>query len=537
MSPWLALLLPALSLQRAQRALDPALARTLALAIVEGPVQRQVVAGCNEAARNAGVERGMKLAAAQALARGLVAIARDPEREAGALRELGCWAGQFSPHVVVRPDGADALVLLETGSSERLFGGRQALRGRILRSLRALGYTSHEASAPTPRGALWLARARARGIAAPGEVGVQALRAALSPLPLSVPGWDERAVATLRALGLATVGEAMALPRDSFSRRLGPELVGDLDRALGACPDPMPAFLVPERFHAGLELPADIVHGEQLAFAVRRLLRSLEGFLRARNVAATHLLLRVHHSPRRTQPVPPTPVELSLAVPERDGERLARLFDERLARTTLPEPAIALDLLVERLEAFAPRNASFLPPAPEAAGRDEGGLRLAEMLCARLGEGRVFGLRLLDDHRPEHAYRVARLGEPAPSPPPLSRGERGDPSLPPLPPGEGPGVRAGGTRPLLLLPSPRPLSRDHEPLSLLAGPERIEAGWWAIPPGDADTAQDTAQDAAYGAAPGVQRDYFVARNGRGQVLWIYRELAPPRRWFLHGFFA
>ncbi|HEX7156746.1 MAG TPA: hypothetical protein VF229_05995, partial [Burkholderiaceae bacterium] len=58
------------------------------------------------------------------------------------------------------------------------------------------------------------------------------------------------------------------------------------------------------------------------------------------------------------------------------------------------------------------------------------------------------------------------------------------------------------------------------PLVLLAGPERIEAGWWDV-----------------GRRPTVHRDYFVARNRCGQTLWIYRELAAPRGWYLHGFFA
>jgi protein ImuB len=87
-------------------------------------------------------------------------------------------------------------------------------------------------------------------------------------------------------------------------------------------------------------------------------------------------------------------------------------------------------------------------------------------------------------------------------------------------------------RPLLLLPAPHPLP-DEEPLALLAGPERIETGWWAQ---DGDGFANTAGDEP-ARPPGMRRDYFVARNGRGQLLWVYRDLAPPRHWFLHGYFA
>ena len=47
------------------------------------------------------------------------------------------------------------------------------------------------------------------------------------------------------------------------------------------------------------------------------------------------------------------------------------------------------------------------------------------------------------------------------------------------------------------------------PLKLLAGPERIESGWW--------------DDAL------IARDYFIAENALGQLLWIYREYDPIRK--------
>ena len=70
-------------------------------------------------------------------------------------------------------------------------------------------------------------------------------------------------------------------------------------------------------------------------------------------------------------------------------------------------------------------------------------------------------------------------------------------------------------RPLWLLPQPRPIN-DND-MALLAGPERIEAGWWD--------------------GKSVQRDYYIARNGKGSVLWIYRQHHEPIRWYMHGVFA
>jgi protein ImuB len=201
---------------------------------------------------------------------------------------------------------------------------------------------------------------------------------------------------------------------------------------------------------------------------------------------------------------------LALAAPERDARRLAQLFAERLARIELPEPAVTLALAVDRLQPFAPRQASLLPPAPGTSHltSDTGWQQLAETLHARLGSERVFQLQAVDDHRPEHAYRTLPLV--------VNAAERSSPAI------------TAPQRPLLILPQPTLLDdSDAIPaydgaLRLVAGPERIESGWW---------------DCGSPARRSVFRDYFVARNPRGQTLWIYRELNAPRRWFLHGFFA
>ena len=517
MSIWLALALPALPLQLAQRALDGALARSLALAIVDGPAQRSQVLFCNDTARSAGVTPGMKLAAAQALVRELVALEYRAEQEQAALQELACWAYQFSSAIVPFHDGSASGILVETGGSERLFGGRQALHRRIRGALRSLGYHASFAAAATPAAARLLAQARALQAAAPAAaadlatVETAQLPAALAPLPLQLLGWPPAGLQLLQSLGLATIGDVLALPRDAFARRFGAMHLVELDRLLGSIADPQPPFAPPERFQARVELPADLTDVAQLQTPLRHLLRLLEGFLRGRGAGATALVLRAHHNRRRDQPAAPTPIALALALPERDAQRLERLFTERLARTSLPEPAVLLELQLERMADFLPGNASFLPPAPDSAQWDTDALHLAETLHARLGSAGVFQLQTVDDHRPELAYRV-------------------------LPPGPGAPQRAAtialpAQRPVLILPAPQLLSRPAAApgtpahgaaLTLLAGPERIEAGWW---------------DLGYQSHPPVHRDYFVARNPRGQTLWIYRELVAPHRWFLHGYFG
>jgi protein ImuB len=524
MPHWFALAMPDLPLQLVQRRFDAALEPALAIAVIEGPAQRTRVAFSNPRAQSQGVIPGIKLAAAQALAHDLIASARDAAREQAAMHELSCWAYQFSPSIVAFRRSHGWGLMMETGASERLFGGRLALHRRIAAELRQLGYHAASASAATPAAARLLAAARAAGggadkTAAHGTTaegagcdrdGVEDLAHVVGDLPLHLLGWDEGVNRRLQALGLSSIAQILALPRDAFARRFGAASLIDLDRLLGRIADPQPPFTPPSRFAARMELPADTEDALRLQAPLQRLLLLLEGYLRGHNAGATALQLRVLHSARRAHVIGPTLVPLALAAPERDPQRLLQLYAERLSRVRLQAPAILLELQLERMALLVPESASFLPPASPAAEAGKDILHLAETLHARLGSEGVFQLQAVSDHRPERAYRITPL---SPEPPRTA----------PLPP-------APAQRPMLILPQPQRLAQSADArmpsyqgmLSIIAGPERIEAGWWDL----GQPAQAT-----------VHRDYFVARNPRGQTVWVYREMAAPHHWFLHGFFA
>ena len=73
---------------------------------------------------------------------------------------------------------------------------------------------------------------------------------------------------------------------------------------------------------------------------------------------------------------------------------------------------------------------------------------------------------------------------------------------------------------------PRPMYQGV--LQLLAGPHRIEGGWWHRVRGEAG--EETRN---------VVRDYWVALSAHAGVLWIFQtRLADDQTaWFLHGHFA
>lgn len=378
------------------------------------------------------------------------------------LAPIAAWACQFTPRVSLEPPQE---LLLEVEGSLRLFGGKEKFLAKLRSDLAVLGFPFCISTASTARAALWLARGE-------GE--------AFDDLPVEVTRFDTE---FFRSIGIASVGELLQLPRDGLAPRSSARMLLELDWALGAASEPREFYAPPPRFDATLELPAEVAHAEGLLFGARRLLVQLVGLLAARHEGIRGFRLVLAHEDESTS------VDIGLASPTRDAERLAEVLRERLARLSLAQPVNTI-----RLEAdnFAPLPGASAGMFDDPGGAAEDWARLVERLRARLGHGAVCGLAAQSDHRPEHAWRRVEPGE-------------WDPRE----------YRAPGPRPIWLL-EPRKLKESE--FATLAGPERIESGWW-----DGDDAR---------------RDYFIARLADGALAWVYREggLSSPC-WFLHGLFA
>ena len=395
----------------------------------------------------------------QALSRGHA----PPEAEREALAAIATWLGQFTPKVTLEPPRG---VAAEIQGSLRLYRGAGRLKARLRAGLAELGFEASIAFAATARAALW----RAAGGGSPFEA-----------LPVEVTGAEHEALELLRGLGIRTLGELMRLPRDGVTLRFGAALLAELDRALGRIPEARRFFVPPARFAARLELPAPVEHADGVLFAAKRLLVQLEGFLAARHAGVRGLTLTFLHE--RAQP---TLVPIGLAAPSRAAAHFVALVRERLHRVALVAPVEAI-----RIEAGAPE------PLPGASGmlfRDaraagEDWTRLVERLAARLGGGAVHGIAVHSEHRPELAWRRTEPGAKTPAP-----------------------LEPPGARPLWLLETPRRLGEGE--FALLAGPERIESGWW-----DGNEAR---------------RDYYIARSGDGSLAWVYRAVDG---WYQHGIFS
>ena len=475
---WAALRFPDLSLQLYLRG-----AASCGPVVVQETGDRPAVLSCNEAAASAGIKRGMPVSAAHALAANLQVRTRDPQKEQKALAGIAAWAIRFTPTVSLASRDE---ILLEISGCLRLFGGLRPLGGRIRAGLAEIGYRATVTLAPTPTAALLLAR---HGVDTSIDDRHE-LRRSLAPLRLGVLDQPAQTVALLATMGVRTLRDLWALPRDGLARRFGQGLLDETDRALGRLPDPRLPFAPPRRYASTLELPAPVQETEPLLFAAKRLVLELAGYLALRQIGVTRLHLRLAHARHAA-----TTVVLGLSAPNREAAHLVTLLREKLSTVALPEAVESMTLVAAEVRPLGSHSASLLPDSgPAHAER----WRIIEHLRARLGVEAVHGLEVFPDHRPERAWRRALPGE---------------------------AVDGNGTmpRPLWLLPQPRRLQAGEslavmdQPLVLLDGPERVESGWWD----DFD----------------VKRDYFVARDSAGSKLWLYRERPDGRDWFVHGLFA
>lgn len=474
---WACIALPELPLEAAFRGC----AYDSPCALFETIGQRLRIVQADAGALAAGIQPGQSASAARALRPDVRLRSRQSDAETAMQQTLAAWAYGFSSQVICLPatPALPASIALEVGASLRLFSGWAHLSGLLTAGLQALGHAHGLAAAPTIGGARLLA-------AHPPSAGSALfdpaqLRHALARLPLAASGLVGKPLAALHSMGLGRLGEVFALPRPELARRLGAQLLDDLDRLRGDAPELHIPWQPPDTFRQRIGFDHGIDNHMALQFAVRRLCTELAAFVFARCGGVQRFALLFEHEDR-----PPSRLDIGLRQPLSTPDALFDAARGRLEHVQLPAAVIALGLQADELPPLAPERRDLFDPTPRG-GLDLPGL--IERLRARLGDDSVCALHAYPEHRPERAWRVAE-GSAADSP-----------GIP--------------FRPHWLLPRPIPLrQRIHR---ILRGPERIESGWWD----DAD----------------VRRDYVIAELDSGQHAWLFREAGSDGAWMLHGWFA
>jgi protein ImuB len=469
---WACILLPQLALDGVMRQrVEPA----EPLVLLGGPPQRRVLQAVNPAARALGLKPRQLLSAAQALTRGFASADYDQAAIERWQQFLAAWAYGFSAQVSLH---YPRCLLLEVGSSLGLFGPWPRFEARLRRELGELGFQQRITLAPNPVAARVLANVH-DGLAISDAAE---LRAALERLPVERIGLPRETASALARMGLRSLQQLLALPRDGLARRFPAELLRHLDSLLGERALALEFYRPPDRFDARIELNFEVESHQALLFPLRRLTADLAAYLAGRDSGVQRFTLHLEHRNR-----PASQLVVGLLSAERDPAMLLELTRGRLEQLQLPAPVLALRLEARELPAFAPQHRQLFDERPQQSLPWE---QLRERLRARLGDEAVQGLGVRADHRPEQSWQT-----------------ESDRRTPPLP--------SVGPRPGWLLGEPQPLAEAG--LLILAGPERIESGWWDG--GD------------------LRRDYYLVQTRSGQRAWAFRPVGGAGPLQLHGWFA
>ncbi len=418
---------------------------------------------------------------------------------------LAIWCLQFTPRVaVIEPLSQSPAVVMEVEASTRLFGGKRQLVQRVRDESVDLG-VQQLSWAPTSLAAVAMARAgKSNGFAKP-------ISQLLDALPLVTLSSVAVHQATLARLGCQSLGDVRALPRGGLSRRFDAGLLSALDQAYGLRPEVHTWIELPETFSARLELMARVELAPALLFGARRLMLQMSGWLAARHCGVSAFTLRWCHDAMRSRAAGDGgEMTVRTAQPTRDIEHLTRLLSENLSKVSLLAPVGDLELVALDVHALEQKSQTLFQE-PQQAG--ESLSLVLERIAARLGPQRVLRPVVMEDHRLEWMAHWQS------APDKRARNLNRTVDIP---------------QPTFVLPEPLKLAtRGDRPLyqgllQLLAGPHRIEGGWWDRTTVDGEE-----------STRNVARDYWVALSEHAGVLWIFQtRLANDQSaWFLHGVFA
>lgn len=468
---WAALHFPQLPLERLPwghpDCPDPA-------AIIESVGTKRTIIAANAVAIHAGVTKGLPLKNAYAIAPNLQVQEFDETSQVEHLNHLALWAMQYSSWVSPEPPDT---ILIEAEASLNLFGGLRELYRRWLTDAAHQHLTVRIGIATTPNAALLFAQSSQRMPA----TDAQTLNTLLNQLKVEQLPLDAFVFKGLRQSGVRTVKQLRALKPANLTRRFGTALTDYLYKLDGTLPDPRDAFIAPETFTEGVDLPLEAPDTAALAFPLNRLLNALGGYLRTNDLGVQELMLGLSH-----YKVADTNVTIGFLDPSANHGHLLKTATERLATLVLPAPVIRLTLHATNLAPIE-RNARDLFQKSHA--QEHSIEHVMDNLSARFGRKALYIALPDDDHRPEKAWLAEVLKTRHPS-------------------FEWP------ARPLWLYPEPKLSDR---PLTLISAAERIENGWW-----------DNTD---------VRRDYYIACDSDGACFWVYKPRHNKAQWYIHGIFA
>ncbi|MBT8115446.1 MAG: DNA polymerase Y family protein [Arenicella sp.] len=489
---WLCLRLTHLSLNSANISVDSKLPAAI--------TEQQQIRQCNQTATRAGIKTGMSVNHALMLDPQLTLLERNPQAEAKKQQDLGYWAYRFTSLVSVYNDHC---LLLEIGRSIKLFNGLKHILHLINNDLTRFQIAAQYGVARTPKAAHLLSCSDQLCNQQLQEPDMLPDRH-LAECFIAALDIETRVIDQLHNCGFETLGDISDIPRAELGQRFGASLLDYLDQLWGRKADPQTGTTPPETFHASADFAEPISNLGWINQQLDRLLHDLQSFTTQRQLICRSFSWRFYHENNRLLHT----VTIGLSAKQNKFDTLRELTDLKLAAIKLEWEFSSIELSSSQLVPMQLFNDDLFDPQPDQQQFNQ----LLDKLTNRLGDSALFRLNIEAEHLPELAngrqhvveetaatYRVVEHDQQA---------------------------NNQKHQPLWLLETPQRLAQQRltqnksqplyeGPLNLIHGPDRISSHWWAKL---------------------QSRDYFIARQRDGRLLWIFFDRA-SRHWFLHGLFA
>lgn len=477
------------------------------------------VTACSPQAALAGIRAGMPLGEARSLLPAVSTSARssplqkrstcrpvfhraDPVLDRARLQKLALHCQQYSPLVGLEDVPEPESLWLDISGNEALFGGERGLIDVVQAELARQGFQARIAIADT-WGAAW-------AVCHFGAATVDVVPAAeqsrvLVSLPVVALRLDPSSVDLLQSLDVSTIGRLMQLPRAALPSRFGKGLLRRLDQALGTVPELLPAERLAEPLSAEWLFEEPVADRQSVEHVLGMLLDQILGLLIDRRIGLREIHCRWLGTANE-------PISLRLLRPTTDRRHLFELLQLQCERCEFSGSVNGIRM--EVVETGLPpvrQGLLFADDADNAERHQQALAELVNRLDSRLGRQAVLRPSLRPDPQPEYGCEyLPWLGHEA--------------SVPPEASVAGSQLRC---RPLCLLRSPRaltvegplagrPIRLNQLPVIRVAGPERIETGWWR--------------------GPDARRDYYRLDLANGAALWAFLD-RDTGGWFLHGLFV
>lgn len=447
----------------------------------------------NEAAEHAGLHSGMAFSDARAFCPELRSQSTDLLADQRFLYTLARWARCYCPWVGL--DGRDGLQLDISGCAH-LFGGEEKMLTHMHNRLQKAGLQVRIGAADT-LGAAWAVShyAPQNNIIVPPEKTLDFIK----ELPIASLRLTERDVINFRRLGVHNIAQMLALPRKNINRRFPPEVLEQLDKAMGWQPEKVIPVGDPPYFGVRMNLPDPIGLQSDVMLGLERLLVRLVDKFTQFEYGARHLRFVVRKVDQGSEHV-----DLKLARPMRDPERLLKLFERGVGEIDAGFGIDQIQLRAILAEPLPVEQIGDSDIQSEDALDD-----LISRLGSRIGLDNIVRFTPKPTHIPEQGFSMPAAAWSVP----VS-------DWPETPP-----------RPLLFFAPEMIEGRERTPpnafrwrrrlfaVKKAIGPERISPEWWR-------------EDSNWRRG---LRDYWRIETKQGQRLWLFHTPQSPA-WFVHGEF-